>query len=59
MTQPELVKVELGQFFQADGQWHAVGHGIEVMATPDMWAGTFYIRAQETPCTREDGAGGT
>jgi hypothetical protein len=46
-TEPELIQIlDMGQLFQADGQWHHIGHGIEVMATLDMWAGTFYIRAQ-------------
>ena len=57
MSEPELVCLDLGQLFQPDGQWHAIGHGIEVMATADMWAGTFYIRAQKPPpcetCTRQ------
>jgi hypothetical protein len=50
MTEPELIHMDYS-LFRADGQWHHIGHGIEVRATLDMWAGSFYIRAQEpAPC---------
>lgn len=47
------------QLFRADGQWHPLGNGIEVMAHPHMHVGTFYIRAADTvePLPRGSGQG--
>ncbi len=55
MTDPELVTTDWS-LFRADGQWHDIGHGIEVMAYLYMVAGTFYIRAKE-PLPRGSEAG--
>lgn len=43
--------------FRADGQWHSLGHGIEIMATGDMWAGTFWVRTEETPAAGKRAGG--
>lgn len=48
----ELINIDW-TLFRADGFWHPIGHGIEVMAHSHMAIGTFYIRAVKTPCTGE------
>lgn len=50
MNEPELIDIDW-QLFRADGDWHDIGHGIEVMAYPYMQVGAFYIRAAEKPPT--------
>ena len=55
MSDPELVATDWS-LFRADGNWHDIGHGIEVMAYMYMTAGTFYIRAKE-PLPRGSEAG--
>lgn len=46
----EQIMMDLN-LFKADGQWHDIGHGIEVMAYMHMVAGTFYMRAKEPPAS--------
>lgn len=55
MTRPELIDTDW-TLFRADGQWHDIGHGIEVMAYPHMAAGVLYMRAKE-PLPRGSGQG--
>lgn len=55
MNEPELIDIDW-QLFRADGDWHDIGHGIEVMAYPHMAAGALYMRAKE-PLPRGSGQG--
>lgn len=43
----EIRSIFEDQLFRANGQWHPIGNGIEVMAHPHMAVGTFYIRAAD------------